>query len=134
MQSVSESEHILFNRNTFGKVAGLVDRTATAERRVVGEELHRNYFKHRGEQINCLRNYNIRIGIGDRNYSAVSCLDLVDIGNRFAFNLIKAAERNVRLSLSISDIVPCFSSPAAYASQGIYEISFNFSDASIAVQ
>ena len=32
---------------------------------------------------------------------------------------------------SIKEIDPCFNSPAAYASLWIYEISFNFKDASI---
>ena len=31
---------------------------------------------------------------------------------------------------SIKEIVPCFNSPAGYASEWMYEISFNFSDPS----
>ena len=36
-------------------------------------------------------------------------------------------------SFSINAIGPCFNSPAAYASECIYEISFNFNEASNAV-
>ena len=53
-------------------------------------------------------------------------------GEQTGLDTLVVASAKTTVPSSIKAIVPCFSSPAAYASEWMYEISFNFSDPSIA--
>ena len=49
----------------------------------------------------------------------------------FSYNCLSVAIAITGVPSSIKEIVPCFNSPAGYASECMYDISFNFKDPSM---
>lgn len=118
----------LFNCNRLGEVTRLIHIAVTLNCNIVCKKLHwddrkrsRKFVQALGQADNMLAD---RFVTGEviRCYQddrGAACNDLTDIGDRLFKQCGWVARATTRVPSSIKEIVPCFSSPAAYASEWI---------------
>ncbi len=117
----------LFNCNRLGEVTRLIHIAVTLNCNIICKKLHwddrkrsRKFVQALGQADNMLAD---RFITGEvircyQNDRGAACNDLTDIGDRlFKQRGLGCQSNNEKVPSSIKEIVPCFSSPAAYASE-----------------